>query len=103
MAKKESPARFKNFPMVPRVVYGAGCFDQLGDILLPKRKNSEAPIIYLVDEVFEHKSLPGRLPVLFNDKVIFISADESIINDDFSNVTYYGNVKSKVLKNESYE
>lgn len=76
MAKKESPARFKNFPMVPRVVYGAGCFDQLGDILLPKRKDSEAPIIYLVDEVFEHKSLPARLPVLFNDKVIFVSADE---------------------------
>ena len=34
---------------------------------------------------------------------IFISADESIINDDFSNVTYYGNVKSKVLKSKSYE
>ena len=41
--------------------------------------------------------------VKYQDSNIFISADESIINDDFSNVTYYGNVKSKVLKNESYE
>ena len=37
--------------------------------------------------------------VKYQDSNIFISADESIINDDFSNVTYYGNVKSKVLKN----
>jgi len=41
--------------------------------------------------------------VKYQDSNIFISADKSIINDDFSNVTYYGNVKSKVLKNESYE
>ena len=34
---------------------------------------------------------------------IFISADESIINDDFSSITYYGNVKSKILKSKSYE
>ncbi|NNC61103.1 MAG: iron-containing alcohol dehydrogenase [Flavobacteriaceae bacterium] len=89
MAKKGFPARFKNFPMVPRVVYGAGCFDQLGDILLPKRKNSEAPVIYLVDEVFEHKSLPGRLPVLFNDKVIFISADEEPKTEQVDSLVSY--------------
>jgi len=41
--------------------------------------------------------------VKYQDSNIFISADESIINDDFSNVRYNGNVKSKVLKNKSYE
>ena len=41
--------------------------------------------------------------VKYQDSNIFISADESIINDDFSNVTYYGNVKSKILKSKSYE
>jgi hypothetical protein len=41
--------------------------------------------------------------VKYQDSNIFISADKSIINDDFSNITYYGNVKSKVLKNESSE
>ena len=40
--------------------------------------------------------------VKYQDSNIFISADESIINDDFSNVRYNGNVKCKVLKNESY-
>ena len=41
--------------------------------------------------------------VKYQDSNIFILADESVINDDFSNIKYYGNVKSKVLKNESYE
>ena len=67
---------FRNFPMVPRVVYGRGSFDQLADILLPKRKNSEAPMIFLVDDVFEGTELEKRIPWLFNDQIIFISADE---------------------------
>ncbi|MBC7000086.1 iron-containing alcohol dehydrogenase [Cytophaga sp. FL35] len=62
--------------MVPRVVFGSGCFDQLGDILLSKRKHSEAPFIFLVDDVFEGKDLVSRIPLLFNDQIIFISADE---------------------------
>ena len=41
--------------------------------------------------------------VKYQDSNIFISADESIINDDFSSITYYGNVKSKILKSKSYE
>ncbi len=74
--KKGAHTGYKNFPMVPRVVFGNGCFDQLGEILLPKRKNSDAPIIYLVDDVFENTSLVSRIPLLFNDKIVFISADE---------------------------
>lgn len=69
-------AGFKNFPMVPRVIYGPGCFDQLGDILMPKRVHAEAPMIYLVDDVFEGHPLLGRLPLIFEDQVILISADE---------------------------
>ena len=41
--------------------------------------------------------------VKYQDSNIFISADKSVINNEFSNITYYGNVKSKILKNESYE
>ncbi len=68
--------RYKNFPMVPRVIFGTGSFDQLGDILMPKRTSSEAPFIFLVDSVFEDTALPGRIPLLFQDQIIFISADE---------------------------
>jgi len=67
---------YKNFPMVPRVIFGQGCFGQLGDILMPKRIHSEAPFIFLVDDVFEGTELVSRIPLIFNDRIIFISADE---------------------------
>ena len=62
--------------MVPRVVYGKGSFNQLGDILMPMRNHSEAPMIYLVDAVFEGSDLIGRIPCIFCDQIIFISAEE---------------------------
>ncbi|WP_318344536.1 iron-containing alcohol dehydrogenase family protein [Flagellimonas baculiformis] len=67
---------YRNFPMVPKVVFGAGCFSQLGDILLPMRKSSEAPFIFLVDDFFENKEFASRIPLMLNDEVIFISAEE---------------------------
>ncbi|MCM4151242.1 alcohol dehydrogenase [Arenibacter sp. N53] len=67
---------YKNFPMVPRVIFGQGCFGQLGEILMPKRIHSEAPFIFLVDDVFEGTELVSRIPLIFNDQIIFISAEE---------------------------
>lgn len=67
---------YKNFPMVPRVIFGRGSFDQLGEILLPKRRHADAPFIFLVDDVFEGRELADRVPLLFNDQIIFVSADE---------------------------
>ena len=69
-------SEYRNFPMVPRVVYGKGSFDQLGDILMPHRKNADAPCIFLVDDVFEGTDLISRIPLIFNDQLVFISAEE---------------------------
>jgi len=71
-----STKMYRNFPMVPRVIFGRGCFDQLGDIIMPKRRHSEAPFIFLVDDVFENQALVDRIPMLFNDQIIYISAEE---------------------------
>ena len=80
MALKNIPTKasqeYRNFPMVPRVVYGKGSFNTLGDILMPKRKNSEAPMIFLVDDVFEGSELINRIPSIFCDQIILISAEE---------------------------
>lgn len=67
---------FRNFPMVPRVVFGNGSFDTLGEILMPKRKHSEAPMIYLVDDVFEGTPLAKRIPAICCDQIIYVSAKE---------------------------
>jgi 3-deoxy-alpha-D-manno-octulosonate 8-oxidase len=69
--------KFKNFPMVPRVVFGRGCFNQLHEILMPKRKSSESPFIFLVDDVFEgNEEFIAKIPLLFTDQIIFISTAE---------------------------
>ena len=73
---QSTTGKFKNFPMVPRVVFGEGSLNQLGEILMPKRKHSDAPFIFLIDDVFENQELVSRIPLLFNDQIIFISAEE---------------------------
>lgn len=68
---------YKNYPMVSRVVFGRGSFNQMGDILAPKRLNIKAPFIYLVDDVFKGNAwLTSRISLAYEDRVIFISANE---------------------------
>lgn len=68
--------KHRNFPMVPKVVFGNGCFDQLTSILEPQRKEN-APMIFLVDDVFKNNtSLLNRIKLEGNDKIVFISTEE---------------------------
>ncbi len=68
--------QYRNFPMVPKVVFGEGCFNQLSSILAPNRKN-KAPFIYLIDDVFENNTaFLDRINLRFNDKLFFVSTLE---------------------------
>src|SRR5690606_2683508 len=68
---------YKNFPMVPRVVFGRGSFNQLSEIISPKRQTPNAPFIFLVDDVFKNNSwMISRIPLSYDDKIIYISANE---------------------------
>lgn len=62
--------------MVSRVMFGAGCFDQLDAILSPVRPHANQPFIFLVDDVFESSPLIDRIPLNGRDKIIYISAEE---------------------------
>lgn len=63
--------------MVPRVIFGRGCFNQLNEILSPKRLNIKAPFIFIVDDVFKGKSwLASRIPLSYDDKIIYVSVNE---------------------------
>jgi 3-deoxy-alpha-D-manno-octulosonate 8-oxidase len=57
--------------MVGYVVYGRGSFNQLDEILAPRRQG-DAPMIFLLDHFFENKPLAKRLPLRGRDKVIFV-------------------------------
>jgi len=68
---------YRNFPMVPRVVFGRGSFNQLNDIISPKRKSRKAPFIFLVDDVFKGNAwLTSRIPLAYDDRLLYISAAE---------------------------
>ena len=71
---------YKNYPMVSRVVFGRGSFNQLHDIIEPKRLNVKAPFIYLVDDVFKGNTwLTSRISLAYDDQLIFVSANEEPI------------------------
>lgn len=94
--------KFRNFPMVPKVVFGEGCFDQLSTIL-SSHKKEKAPFIFLVDDVFEENiEFLNRINLRFNDKLIFISAEEEPKTSQVDNLvkdikTEFTNIPSGII------
>lgn len=68
---------YKNFPMVPRVIFGRGSFNQLSEIITPNRLNANAPFIFLIDDVFKNNTwLLSRISLSYDDEIIYISTKE---------------------------
>lgn len=62
--------RFRNFKMVDYVVFGRGAFDQLDDILQPRRA-SGAPMVFLLDHHFEGDAdFQRRIPLRDGDRLL---------------------------------
>jgi len=62
--------KFRNFKMVDYVVYGRGSFNQLDEIIEPRRQD-DRPMIFLIDHFFKNKALIHRIPLRGHDKVVF--------------------------------
>ncbi|TCK69111.1 3-deoxy-alpha-D-manno-octulosonate 8-oxidase [Winogradskyella wandonensis] len=68
---------YKNFPMVSRVMFGRGSFNQLDEIISAKRKGRETPFIYYVDDVFKGNHwLTSRISLSYKDKIIYVPTAE---------------------------
>lgn len=67
---------FRNFKMVSKVVFGRGCFAQLGDILRAQRHGKDAVMVFLVDDVFAGGPLENRLPIDSGDLIIRVNVDD---------------------------
>ena len=66
---------FRNLAVVPRVVFGRGCFRQLDQILSSARDGEAAPMIFLVDDVFRDHALAAAVPVRDSDRLIWTNVD----------------------------
>ena len=47
---------FRNFAIVPRIIFGRGCFNQLDDILQEKR-TAGGFVVFILDDVFKGQPL----------------------------------------------
>lgn len=62
--------KFRNFKMVDYVVYGRGSFQQLDEILTPKRTVGK-PFIFIIDHHFEYNtSFLSQIPLRDKDEII---------------------------------
>lgn len=89
---------FRNFKMVDYVVYGRGSFNQLADIIAPKRKG-DAPMVFLLDHQFAHtEGVKARIPLQGSDKLIiadvttepktsYVDAIAQELKDEFGTVS----------------
>jgi len=66
---------FRNFPMISRVVYGRGCFDQLDEILAERRRPGRDSMIFVVDDAFDGALLADRVPVRDGDVLLWGNVD----------------------------
>ena len=67
---------YRNFPMVPRVIFGRGSFSQIGEIIEHKRTSETAPFIFLVDDVFQSDdTFISSIPLKNIDKNLLMLSD----------------------------
>lgn len=67
---------FRNFQIVPNIIFGRGCFNQLDDILAQKRVNDSSFMVFVLDDVFKGKPFEGRLPVRGKDLILHVNVDD---------------------------
>ncbi len=67
---------YRNFKIVPNIIFGRGSFNQLGDILQAKRLEPSSPMVFVLDDVFAGKALEGRLPMETGDLLLPVNVDD---------------------------
>jgi 3-deoxy-alpha-D-manno-octulosonate 8-oxidase len=67
---------FRNFKMVSKVIFGRGCFQQLGDILQTPRTLNSSFMVFLVDDVFKLSSLGKKIPINDGDMMLWVNVDK---------------------------
>jgi 3-deoxy-alpha-D-manno-octulosonate 8-oxidase len=65
----------RNMKMVSNILFGRGCFSQLGDVLETRRSVSSAPMVFLLDDVFRKRNLAEKLPLEEGDLLLWINTD----------------------------
>jgi len=65
---------FKNIQNISKMVFGAGSFNQLDEILTAKRADSF--MVFMVDDFFEQSAFKNRIPLRDGDRLMWINVDD---------------------------
>ncbi|MBE0585572.1 MAG: iron-containing alcohol dehydrogenase, partial [Desulfofustis sp.] len=66
---------YRNFAIVPRIIFGRGCFAQLDDILAGHR-SSGGSMVFILDDVHRGRPLEGRIPLRGGDAILHVNVDD---------------------------
>ncbi len=67
---------YRNFSIVPKIIFGRGSFNQLDDILQERRIGSDGYIVFVLDDVFKGAPLEQRIPVRGKDLILHVNVDD---------------------------
>ena len=66
---------YRNFSVVPKVMFGRGCFAQLDDVLQERRSGKNSFMVFILDDVFQDKALESRIPLREGDYLLHVNVD----------------------------
>jgi 3-deoxy-alpha-D-manno-octulosonate 8-oxidase len=67
---------YRNFKLVPNVIFGRGCFAQLDEIIEKKRTDTDAWAVFVTDDVFQGKDLEKKIPLHAKDLLLWVNVDD---------------------------
>lgn len=67
--------KFRNFTMVPRIIFGRGSFEESQSIIAFQRKNN-SPMIFFLDIFFKNSELENKIFLAKNDVLFYINTKD---------------------------
>ncbi len=67
---------FRNFKLVPNVIFGRGCFEQLDEIIQAQRTQKDSWVVFVTDDVFKGSSFKKRIPTHDSDMLLWVNVDD---------------------------
>ncbi len=67
---------YRNFKIVPNIIFGRGAFNQLEGILQDRRRGEDSFMVFVIDDVFAGKPLEARLPLQGRDLLLRVNVDD---------------------------
>lgn len=88
---------YRNFSIVPKIMFGRGSFTKLGGILGEQRVTPDSYMVFVIDDVFTDSPLEARLPFESRDMLLRVNVDDEpktqYVDELVAKIRAYSSVK----------